>query len=125
MSELDDLIAVIAPALGKSPAGLRAEVERFRTRKRQRAVKNNDRYYEALERITEEQTKTILALRALGAKTWDKLRQNRDTGNVCIFLSREAWNPAKGRMGTKLYAVYPDGSRTETFERSISVRAKF
>ena len=123
--DFDELLGLVSAALGVTPEHIRMQIEQRRAKLQRRAARNNARYFEALERITKEQMQTIQALRALGAKTWSKLRQDKVSGNVCIFLSREVWNGAKGRMGTKIYAVYPDGSRSETFERSISVRSQF
>lgn len=124
--QLDDMLHAFAAVLGKTPDQLRYEFERYRSKQARRVARHNAAFYDALERITKTQAAAIQALRSLGATPWPKLRQHRDSGNVVIFLSRESvWNDVKGRMGRKIYAVYPDGTRSETFERSISVRKEF
>ncbi len=123
---VNELWAIVAQSLNTTPDALKAQQRAQQERRAARRESQNARYYAALDRITPQQAKVLADLRAQGARVWDKLRQHRESGNVCIFLSRSpVFNDAKGRMGTKLYAVYPDGTRTETFERSISVRAKF
>jgi hypothetical protein len=85
----------------------------------------NAAYDEALLHITPAQALTLDGLRRTGARVWSKLRQDRQTLHVVMFADAAKWDGAKGRMGRKLYAVYPDGTHHETFERSISVRKTF
>lgn len=55
-----------------------------------------------------------------------KFYQDRHSRHVAAMLVKEkVWNGAKGRIGRKLLMVYPDGSRSETMERSISIRQSF
>jgi hypothetical protein len=41
------------------------------------------------------------------------------------MLQKRSWDSKKARLGLKLSMVYPDGSRSETFERSISIKSQY
>jgi len=121
-----DLLSIVARLLGKSEGSILAEVERRARNQERRVERQNARYLEALEQITEAQAKAINDLCSKGAKPQSSLRQSRKTGRVVIFLQRSpVWHEAKGRMGCILYAVYPDGSISQTYERTLSVRSDF
>lgn len=75
--------------------------------------------------LTEIQRKQLVALMGLGAKPC-KLFQDRSTEHVAVMLTRpNVYDPGKGKIRRKLYMVYPDGSRAETFDQSISVKGEF
>lgn len=122
---LDGITEIVAAATGTTPEALRAQFAARRAREEARIARNNAAYDEALTHITLEQAKKIERLRADGARVHSRLRQHRKSHNVVIFLSAQKWNSAKSRMGTKFFAVYPDGTHAETFERTISVRSDF
>lgn len=125
MNELDALFDILAKGMGVSKEQVLAQVARQRQRRAQRAVRANERYAEALEQITPKQLAMINELRAAGARVQSRIWQNRRSGNVCVILSAERFNSARGRIMHKLFAVYPDGTRSETFERSISIRTDY
>lgn len=55
----------------------------------------------------------------------NKYFRDRTTGNIAVMLTKKTFDHAKSRMGTKLIMVYPDGSRTETMEKKISIKRSF
>jgi len=124
-SDFDDLYRMLAAAFNLSPEQMKAEAQAKQQRAAQRAAAQDERYREAFKHITAPQAQRVAELRQAGAKLQSSLRQHRVSGNVVLFLQRQLFDPARGRIATKLYAVYPDGNHAETFERTISVRADF
>ena len=122
MSDIAVLINQIAALLNKTPEQVEREVA---ARKAARANRNA-KFHDALDRCTDIQQLVIEKLVQGGARPPKKLMENRRTGNVAVMLTKfEVWNGAKGRVMPKLMVVYPDGSRTETFEKSISIKKEF
>ena len=122
---LKALAGIIGSATGRSTESVLAEVAHRGQKERQRVARNNARYDAAAARITPAQQARIDALVAAGARRDSRLQQSRRSGLVAVLLSKQAWWGARGRMGRKLMFVYPDGTVTETFERSIDLRADF
>jgi len=126
MNDFLELVNVLAPALGMTPDQLLGQIAARKARAERQAQRASARYTDALHHITVEQAAQIELLRSEhSARMQSGIRQHRVSENVVVFMQAQKWNAAVGRMGTKLYAVYPDGSRSETFERSISVRRDF
>lgn len=124
-SLLQDLIPGLARVLGTTPEQLQAYVDARREQARQRVARNNQRYREALHSMTDVQSLVVDKHEASGYKI-NKLYVNRYSQRVAVMLVKRAvWNSAKGKIGCKLMMVYPDGSSSETFERSISIREEF
>jgi hypothetical protein len=123
--ELNYLLELVAAAVGQTPDQLRADIARKRARAAHRAGQQNRRYYDALTHVTPKQAKKVQELRQGGATLQSRIRQDRRSLNVAMFLHQDKWDSAKGRMGSQMYAVYPDGSVVTTFEKSISVKSSF
>ncbi len=116
-------VAEILSTLLKVPEGaLLAHIRAKQEAARRKVANQNARYAAALERMTDVQSVIVEHLQQDGY-TMGVIRL---CGNrVAPVLQKQFWNQAKGRMGTKLTIVYPDGTRTATFERSISVKGSF
>ena len=110
---------------GVSVAQIRADIANKQARHNARVASKNERYRVALLNVTKIQAEKVAALKQGGAVLQNGIRQDRRTGNIAMFLHKKTWDGAKGRVGCKLYAVYPDGSVSETFEKSISVKSSF
>lgn len=124
MSHTEVLLDIISKVTGMSPAAIRADIERRKRSSERRAQTKQARYLDALLQVTPEQARKVEALKQQGATQHRSLRQHRTTLQVCLFMQAEKWCSAKGRVATKLYAIYPDGSHAETFERTIRVDEK-
>ncbi len=116
---------VLAPAVGLSPDALREEMHRHHQKRLARIRANNARYDDALRHLTPKQTDIIAKREADGWKM-GKIWPNRISLRAAVMLSKKpVWDSSKNRMGAKLAIVYPDGTVSETFERSISLRSNF
>jgi len=122
---LHEVLALVAKAVGKTPEALQAEFAARRAQRARRAEAANERYEEALTHVTPAQVAVVERLRCEGARLHSRIRQNRRSSNIVLFLQAQKFNSAKSRVCTKLYAVYPDGTHAETFEKTISVRSAF
>jgi hypothetical protein len=91
----------------------------------QRRARHAHKWAAMLHHVTPEQVAQINALRALGAKAV-RLYQDRTSRNAAVMMQRRpVFDTTRSRMGCKLYMIYPDGSRVETFEKSISIQQSF
>lgn len=122
---IQDITSLIANFLGTTPEALAAHIAHKQEQARKRVASNNRRYEAALSKMTDVQALVIEKLEQEGHKMSSRIWQSRKTGDIACMLSKQVWNGAKSRMGTKLVMVYPDGRRAETFERTISIRQDF
>lgn len=116
---------IVASFLGVSIGQLEYHIAAKREAARRRNANKNAAYRSAAEQMTDIQSAVIEKLECEGAKLQNQLWQNRASGNVARMMVKEAWNGAKGRVMSKLIMVYPDGTRTETFEKTISIKKVF
>lgn len=115
----------IAACLRVPVEQLDAYIAQRREQRRRHAAAKNARYAQALSHVTDVQACVVERLQQDGYLLADKMWQDKQSLNVARLLSKRCWNAAKGQISTKLVMVYPDGSRAETFERSISIRKTY
>lgn len=124
-SDFDFLIDVIAPAIGLTSDQLRDDMVRHHAKRKARIQRSNQLYADALNELTDKQTDIITKREADGWKI-NKVWQNKVSFRTAVMLVKKPiWDSSKNRLGTKLAMVYPDGSITETFERSVTVKQEF
>lgn len=122
-SELEALRAILR-LIDDPTAWAQFSAERAAQQANRRA-RHAQRFETMLHHVTPEQVAQINALRALGAKVV-RLYQDRASRNVAVLMQRRpVFDTTRSRMGCKLYMLYPDGSRVETFEKSISIQQSF
>lgn len=121
----DYLYEVVAKALQTTPEKLRADFANKQRQRRERVARSNAAYYDAMESVTVMQETVIGSLEAQGAKRQKQIWQNRASGNIAVMMVKEAWDGQKMKMGRKLIMVYPDGTMSQTFEKSISIKKEF
>lgn len=124
--QVQDLMIQIANLLNTTPEEVAAQIAARREAARRNFARKNARYTAALACMSDIQSVVIDSLEANGAKMAGKVYQNRRSGRVAVMMVKnQVWNGIKGRCMDKLMMVYPDGSRTETFEKSISIKKEF
>ena len=106
------------------PAKLAAYERAYEARREQRIANHAKRVRAMVARITAIQDGFVQEYKRQGA-TVNKYFRDRYSDNVAVMLTKQGWNSAKGRIGTKIIMVYPDGTRAETFERTISIKKSF
>jgi len=121
---------LIAEVIGKlenmTPEEVMAEARRRAAKQRERMMKKHAAFQAAFANVTDKQSLRIAQMESRGYKSGGKIMQDRRSGNVAVLLVNDnIWNGEKGRIGTKLMMVYPDGTSNETFEKKISVRKEF
>lgn len=120
-----DIADIVSMMTGLTQEQVLAECRVRAERARQRQIAKNARFEAGLRRITDQQALRIGQRESQGYK-FNKMWQDRTTQNVAVLLVNDnIWNGAKGRIGTKMMVVYPDGSTTETMEKTISLRKTF
>lgn len=120
-----ELCEIIARSLGTTPEALQAHIEARREQERRRVESNNARYARALRSMSDVQAMLVAQAEREGHKI-SHLRIDRHSGNVAVLMFKEkVWDGAKGRMGIKLLFIYPDGTRTTTMEKRISLKQSF
>lgn len=120
-----DIADIVALMTGLTQEQVLAECRLRAERARQRQIAKNARFEAGLLRITDQQALRIGQMESRGYK-FNKMWQDRTTQNVAVLLVNDnIWNSEKGRIGTKLMMVYPDGKTTETMEKTISIRKTF
>ncbi len=125
MDHLDTLLDLTAKILGTTPENVRAQVAQRQEQARRRIERNNYRYGQALAAMTDVQSCVVDKLEADTCRI-NKLYVNRQSGNVAVMMVKSAvWWQAKGKIGRKLIMVYPDGTTSDTFERTISIRRDY
>jgi hypothetical protein len=123
--EMQQEIAEILANLFKvSPEALAAYVQERQEAARRRMMSKRASWERSVRAMTNVQSVIIDDMTHDGYQL-NKSWTNRASGRVAFMLVKELWNSAKGRVGTKLVMVYPDGSRVETFEKTISVKQVF
>lgn len=122
MNDINDIIARIFQI---NPESLQAYIDSRKEKARRRVQSNNARYDAAIARITDVQACIIERMEAEGYRMQNRIHINKATGNIAVMLVKSVWNSAKGRVSPKLVMLYPDGSRNETFEKSITIRQQF
>jgi hypothetical protein len=122
---IDDLYEAVGKVFGMSTEQVRQECLRLAANRRARIANRNAAYERALARQTDIQELVISKLISSGHSLQPRLWESCTTGRVARMLTKQVWNGAKGRMGMKLVMVYPDGSQSETLEKTISIRKDF
>jgi len=125
MNATTDPIEILARALGTTPQALQTHINAKREQARRRVAANNARYAAALASMTDVQALLVEQAEAGGHKI-NQLFVDRRSGHVAVMMVKEqVWDEAKHRMGRKLLMVYPDGVRTTTMEKRISIKQSF
>jgi len=117
------LADAIAAALGIDRAQIDAYCAAQRERNRRNFERHARRWAAAIDAFTDVQLALITKMEQEGFavnKLWTY--QGR---TAVMMVKRQVWDASKGRMGTRLTMVYPDGSRVTTMERTITVRRTF
>lgn len=77
------------------------------------------RWRAAISLVTDEQQAQIHALRGLSARA---TRVFKIGERVAVLMQRDnVFDNDTSKLRCKLYVVYPDGSRVETFDKSIRI----
>lgn len=118
-----NLSTLVAGLLGVSVEQLESHIAARAAAARARVQRNNDRYEADLRKITDVQAVVCEKLEAQGFKRQNGIRVSRVTGLVAVFYQKQVWDGARGKLGLRLTAVYPDGSQGTTLEKSISVKS--
>lgn len=119
-----DLADILAKIFNITSDDLAAYVSRRQEASRRRLMSKRAAWERSVRAMTDVQSVIIDDLTHDGyelQKSWT----NRASGRVAYLLVKQLWNPAKGRIGSKLVMVYPDGSQTTTFEKTISIKQQF
>lgn len=121
----DSLKRVIADALGTTPERVQEYIEQRREVARRRVERRNSRYAEALASLTDVQSVLVDKFEADTCEV-NKLYVSRQTRRVAVMMVKwKVWWPEKGKIGRKIIMIYPDGTTSQTFEKTISVRKDF
>lgn len=113
----------LAHAMNVSFEQIEAWIEARRAKDRQRLARHNAKWEAWLRLISDAQELRRFERERNGYRLFHMRRMGQ---RVALVMQKDkVWNSEKGRMGTKLAVIYPDGSSAETFERSISVRPSF
>jgi hypothetical protein len=122
---LNAFLAFGTALTGLSADEIMAQARQRAERSRRSAIAKNQRFAAALERLTDTQSLRITQQESRGYK-FNKMWQNKHSLNVAVLLvNNNIFNPVKGRIGTKLMVVYPDGTSTETFEKTVTLKHNF
>lgn len=119
-----DLLVGIAKLLSMTPEMLRVKMEQDRAARQRRLAKKAAKWQMAMGQMTDLQGAAVDSLVAGGASI-NRIAMHQVSGNVAVMLTRPLWDTMKGRMGTKLYLVYPNGKYTATFEKKITIDPDF
>ncbi len=119
-----EIAEILANLFKVSPEALAAYVQERQEAARRRMMSKRASWERSVRAMTNVQSVIIDDMTHDGYQL-NKSWTNRASGRVAFMLVKELWNSAKGRVGTKLVMVYPDGSRVETFEKTISVKQVF
>jgi hypothetical protein len=122
---MEGLYEAVGKCFGISADQVRAECEAMARARANRIADRNAAYGRAVARQTDIQNLVISKLVSSGHVLQNRLWESRRTHQVARMLTKQVWNGAKGRMGTKLVMVYPDGRQSETMEKTISIRSDF
>jgi hypothetical protein len=118
-------ILMILDLMGLTPEEFKDYVQKSKAAAKMRVIKKNLKFQANLALATDVQTLIADKLESEGAKFSGKIWRNRRSGNICMLYSQGTWDSAKGRIGRKLIMIYPDGSVSKTFEKSISIKSEF
>jgi|SRR5579863_372136 len=115
----------LATAFGVPIDQIEAYVEARREKARQRFERHQRKWGAALAALTDVQAVLVSQAEADGHSI-NKLYTNRASRRTAVMMVKyPVWDNRKHRMGTKLLMVYPDGSRSTTMEKSISIKQSF
>jgi hypothetical protein len=93
-------------------------------KRRDRIVRNNQRYAQALAQMTDKQALEASKLEGNGYKVnqvfWHK---DDPQGNVALMMVKESvYDDISGKVKQKIVVVYSNGTFDSTFEKKISIR---
>lgn len=119
----NDIIRLIT--LLDDPVAMAQYEEEMKLRRAIRRAKHERKIAALYDALTDKCEALVAAYKQSGYEV-NKFFTDRGSGNVAVMLvKRNVWNHEKSRMGHSLVMVYPDGSRSETREKSISVKREF
>jgi hypothetical protein len=106
------------------PEALRLLAREQMRKRRDRIVRNNQRYAQALAQMTDKQALEASKLEGNGYKVnqvfWHK---DDPQGNVALMMVKESvYDDISGKVKQKIVVVYSNGTFDSTFEKKISIR---
>lgn len=120
-----EIAEAVARSLGVPIEHLESYVAARRAEAQRRLERHKARWFGAVASMTDVQSVLVDKADREG-HVLVKFLIDRHSGNVAALMQKtKVWNGAKGRMGTKLLVIYPDGTQTTTMERSISIKRSF
>lgn len=93
-------------------------------KRRERVIRNNQRYAKALSQMTDKQSLEASKLEGNGYKVNQVLWHKCDPdGPVAVMLVKEqVYDDVSGKVKQKIAVVYSNGSIDSTFEKKIAIR---
>lgn len=93
-------------------------------KRRERIIRNNVRYDQALTQMTDKQANVISKQEGNGYQInqvfWAK---NDPYGNVAVMMVKgQVYDDVSGKIKQKIVVVYSDGTFDSTFEKKITMR---
>lgn len=120
-----ELASMVAQLLGCSVEQLAERVHAQRDAARRGVERNNLRFAAALRSMSDVQALVVENRGREGYKV-SKLLVSRSSERVAVMMQkRPVWDTVRNKMGGSLMMIYPDGTTSQTFERSISIRKEF
>lgn len=97
----------------------------IKQRREARRARHEAKVAVLFSRLTDKAEALIAAYEREGAKV-NKFFTDRSSGNVAVMMvGRQVWDQRKQRTVKPLIMVYPDGTRTTTNERSVTLKRHF
>lgn len=121
-SEIAELADILAPYFGTTGQQILADIAKKKQQRVRRVALNNARFEASVKQGSSEKSDALVRDGYRIIRTFT----SRTTGRVAVMLQKDkVWDSAKGRIGTALAIVYPDGSVSKTMEKRISLRQDF
>lgn len=97
----------------------------LKQRREARRARHEAKVAVLFSRLTDKAEALIAAYEREGAKV-NKFFTDHSSGNVAVMMvGRQVWDQRKQRTVKPLIMVYPDGTRTTTNERSVTLKRHF